>query len=172
MRRSVIIIICLFSAAVLTVGFVLPQKKLLDSLAEKIYGQKAELRSKEEYFSNLQDIQDEFKKYQTQLAKINSSLPKIQQLPAVFDFLQKASSQSGLVLKSVSPVANLRGGAQTGPAESFLSLVVSGSLSSFRNFISILEKSSRMIEVENISFSGQEGSSSSSFNLAIKIYFY
>jgi len=51
-------------------------------------------------------------------------------------------------------------------------LGLSGSYSSFKNFLSILERSSKLIEIEKISFSVGEKEKPWDFNLGIKVYSY
>jgi Tfp pilus assembly protein PilO len=53
------------------------------------------------------------------------------------------------------------------------SLELSGSYPAFKNFLAILEKSAKIIEVENISFSSPaKDDSAFSFNVAVKFYSY
>ena len=56
--------------------------------------------------------------------------------------------------------------------ETGTNLVVAGSYSSFKNFLSTLEKTARMIELESISFSTLEEVGPIDFNLRIKVYSY
>jgi len=55
--------------------------------------------------------------------------------------------------------------------ETVFSIEVAGSYDSLKNFLSVFEKSSRLIEVENISFSKPEKEEESfTFNLKLKTY--
>lgn len=168
MRRLIIVIICLIFSAVLVFGLVLPKKDNLELLQKKINEKKTELQSKEGYFSDLEKISQELKKYQTQLSKIDSASPGSSQSPALFDFLQKVSSQTGLILKSVNPVSHKPSAIIEGAEESILTLAVSGRYPSFKNFLSVLENSSRLFGIESISFS--VGEDISDFNLRVKVY--
>lgn len=171
MNRPVTIIVCLTFAIILGIAFVFPKKGDLDSLTKKIVEKKAELQSKEIYFASLGKTSQEFEKYPTQLAKIASALPQSSQLPALFDFLQKASSQTGVVLTSITPAsAGKSSGGSEGLNENAVNLVASGTYSDFQDFLKTLEGSSRLIEVENISFSIRE--KVADFSLKIKAYYY
>ncbi|MBI4101747.1 MAG: type 4a pilus biogenesis protein PilO [Candidatus Nealsonbacteria bacterium] len=170
MNRPVAIIICLTTAIILMIALVFPKKGDLDSLVKKVNEKKAELQSKEEYFASLGQTAEDFKKYQQPLAKIGSALPQSSQLPALFDFLQKASSQTGMVLTNISPLVAKASGIEGGINENSVNLVVTGTYPAFRNFLSVLEKSSRLIEVQTASFSIQE--KIPEFNLRIKVYSY
>lgn len=171
MNRPIAIIVCLTAAIILAIALVFPKKGDLDSLNKKVSDKKSELRSKEDYFSNLEKTSNALEKYPTQLAKIGSALPQISQLPALFDFLQKAASQTGMVLTSITPafLAEKSLGAEE-LNSSTVTLIVLGDYPAFRDFLRLLENSSRIIEAENISFSTQEGFPK--FDLKIKTYSY
>lgn len=169
MNRSIATIVCLTAAIILAIALVFPKKGDLDSSNKKVSEKKAELQSKEEYFASLAKTSRELERYPSQLAKIGSALPASSQLPALFEFLQKAASQTGLVLTSISPLslgqaAESRGGL----ADSAINLQVAGSYPAFRDFLSVLENSSRLIEIENIAVSVREAGSE--FGLRIKAY--
>ncbi len=140
---------------------------------DKMIGEKEEeLQQEEQYFSNLNQIKTELENYEEALSKINSAFPDDPSLPALFSFLQKASSQSGLILKGISPFASYISESMPNIKETQFSLQVSGSYSSFKEFVSILEKSARKIEVENISFFSPKEGSLFLFNLGLKIHSY
>jgi len=172
MNRQIIIVISLFLVLILGVGLVSPKYQDLKQLSKKIGEKQAELQSKKEYFSNLKETSEELKNYEVQLSKIDSALPPDPGLPALFDFIQKASSQSGLVLKEISPSSTKLSQNFEGLQETESSLSVSGSYSSFKNFLLVLEKTARLIEIESISFSSSEKETPINFNLRIKVYSY
>ena len=167
---SFYIVIFIFISVFLLFFLVVPKYQYLISLNEKVSETRFDVESQERYFQGLSETSQELKKYETSLLKISSALPRQSSLPELLNFLQKASSQTGLSLAGLSPFS-------TGPAkegklgETKLNLAVVGSYSAFKDFISVLEKSSRLIEVDNISFSSpKEGLFT--FNLSIKVYFY
>lgn len=174
MSRQIIIIITLSSALIFGIGLVSPKYQDLNRIQKQIGEKKAELQSQEEYFSNLKKTSEELKSYEVQLSKIDSALPPdpFVSFSVLFDFIQKASSQSGLILKVINPVGSKPSQTLEGIQETALSLIVSGSYSSFKNFLSLLEKTSRLIEVENISFSSLGEEAPLNFNLRIKVYSY
>jgi len=103
---------------------------------------------------NLTGTAENLKNYQIQLSKIDSALPDTPELPALFDFLQKSASQSGLVLKGLEATSGTQ--AEEGLRETRLNLLLIGSYTSFKNFLSVLEYSSRLIETESLTFSSSE----------------
>lgn len=148
--------------------------------------------------------------YLDELSKIGSALPSGTSMPSFLKFLQESSAQSGLLLRSIDPSTNVYSQESNSkelkvsspsegslpaensppvlnnsPKESNLkelkvSLDLEGSYSSFKNFLSVLENSSRLIDTESISFTladssktenGQE-KTSSSFKLQIRAFSY
>lgn len=170
MSRPIAIIICLTFAIISAIALVFPKKGELDSLNKKVNEKKSDLQSKEVYFASLEKTFQELENYPVQLSKISSAFPSSSQFPALFDFLQKASSQTGMVLTDVSPLSGKLGEKGESMNENAINLRVSGNYPNFRNFLKVLEESSRLIEVENISFNSQE--KNPEFGLKIKVYFY
>jgi len=169
MTRLNTIIICLLITLVLGVVLVYPKCQELSLLQKNIKVKKLDLESKEEYLSHLNDLSEKLKKNEAQLSKIDSALPSEPSLAALFDFLQKASSQNGLVLQEISAITPPP---PEGLRETRVTLVMTGSYLSLKSFLSTLEKSARMIEPESISFSYPEEIGPFSFNLRIKVYSY
>jgi len=169
MNRPITIIVSLLLALVLGVVLIYPRYQDLQFIQERIEERKGELQSKEEYLSNLNEVSEELKKYERELSIIDSALPLNPFLPALFDFLQKASSQSGLILKAMSPVLGLP---PKGLKETRVNLKMTGPYTSLKSFLSVLENSARIIELESLSFSSSGELSPFDFNTAIKVYSY
>lgn len=185
MSRLILIIICFF--LVLLIGFFLiwPKYQELKNLEAKIEGKKTELQYSEEYFSKLNQLSEKLKGYEDQLAKIDFALPSDASLTSLslINFLQGASDLNGLVFKEFSSysitspetAAKTPGSPETElPSkikEIRLSFEVSGLYSALKNFLIALEKSARIIEVESISFSFEEGEIFS-FALELKTHSY
>lgn len=141
----------------------------------KIDEKKSEIKNREDYYANLENIAAELDNYQQNLEKINSAFPVNPDVPALMNFVQAAAMQSGLIMKGIdysgsgSADVGKAGLGQVqensaGPAAKlslqkysiFTSLV--GSYDNFKNFLKIIEKSSRLI-VENqmsVDAKGQE----------------
>lgn len=149
-----------------------PKFQELEIVRGNIEEKKAELQAKEEYVLRLDELKVKLKEHQEEISKINTALPVNPSLPSLFNFLQKASSESGLILTEISPFTISSSEDFANLKEAIFSIKVSGSYSSLKNFISILEKSARLIEVENLSLSlGGEGESPA-FNLRLKTFSY
>ena len=156
----------------LFVFLVFPKYQTLNVFKKEVLEKQEEFRSQEKYFETLQDASEELKKYEGPLSKVDSALPKNPSLPELLNFIQKASSQSGLSLKGISPAVTLpfeKGEIK----ETRINFLLVGSYSDFKNFLSILEKSARLIDVENISFAlAKEKEGLFNFNITIKVYSY
>jgi len=168
----IVIAVCFLISVVFSALFLYPRFDALRTIKNNVKQRKEYFQQQEDYFSALSSAKSELEAYKDVLAKINSSLPDDPSMPSLFSFLQKASSQSGVVLKGISSFI-------TSPSTEFptikstqLSLEVMGTYGSLKNFISVLEKSSRIIEVGNISFSSPKEASSFVFSLRIKVYSY
>jgi Tfp pilus assembly protein PilO len=179
MSRPLAIIIGLILLLVLGIAVVFPKYQNLNLLQLKVKEKEAALQSEKEYFSNLSEISEKLKKYEESLSKINSALPTEPKFPTLFDFLQTAASQNGLVLKKITPAlpGSLKGelakeGWNPEIRKTGISLQVSGFYPSFKNFLSTLEKTARMIELESVSFFTLEEVGPIDFNLRIKVYSY
>ncbi|MBZ9571757.1 type 4a pilus biogenesis protein PilO [Patescibacteria group bacterium] len=185
MPRLITAIICLFLTLILGFFIIWPKYQDLRDLKLEIKTRETELNYREEYFSDLNKISEELKKYEAELSKINDALPDDPSLPSLLNFLEKASSQNGLVFKKLGSFSTVSLKKPTRTAtpseqqplspseikETRLGFEVSGSYSALKNFLSTLEKSARLIEIETISFSFEEGEIFS-FALEIKTFSY
>lgn len=168
-----LVIICCFFFSLLLGGLVLwPKLRDLKVIQNDIARKEAELQAEEAFFESLNKIKNELKDYEPELAKINSALPDDQSLPSLFNFFQKASSLSGLILKGISPFAVSQSNIISYLKETQFSLQLTGSYSSFKNFLGAIEKSARLIEVGNISFSAPAEEDLFNFNIRIKVNSY
>jgi len=167
-----IIAICFLISLLLGALILWPRLQDLKKIQASLRDVSSELQYQEQYFSQLAEIQNKLGKYEEKLSKIDSALPDNPSLPALLNFLQKASAQSGLVLKGISPFTVSSAGNNPNLRKTQFSLELSGSYSSFKEFLSTIEKSARLIEVENISFSAPKEGDTFTFNLRIKVYSY
>lgn len=172
--KSIPLVIIVSFALVLILGSLIlwPRFQDLKLLNNQIGKMEEQLRSQENYFSNLNDAKTKFKEYELELSKIDSALPSDSSLPSFLNFLQKACSQSGLVLKSISPFGSSAMEEKSDLQANQTSIQVSGPYTAFKNFLSVLEKSARLIEVENIAFSSPQEESIFNFSLRIKVTSY
>lgn len=163
------IIVCLSLSLLLLFNLVLPGHRNLSFLRGEILKKEFELQSQEEYFQRLQEVSEELKKEEDSLLKIESALPPNPALPELLNFIQKAASQSGLTLENISPtlVASAKE-----IKETKINLILIGDYLGLKSFLSIVERSARLVEIENIYFSYPTRGGPFNFNLTIMVHSY
>ena len=111
--------------------------------------------------------------YEESLEKIEDALPSTPSLAPLIYFLQTKSSENGLIFRRANLLSVSLVSEKSDIKEIIFSLEFFGSYPAFKKFLSSLEKSARLIEVESISFvSQQESSQTYPFNLTIKVHSY
>jgi hypothetical protein len=171
MNKTLIIIICLAASAILGVFVVYPKYVKLKVETENVKVQSQNLVNRRTYYQDLSALNDELQKYSSELAKIDFSLPKEVFPTIVFDFFQKEVAQSGMVLKAVSVSEGAPSAKYSGLKEYAVGLVVSGPYSVFKNFLASTEKSARLLEIKNMSFSSPP-KKEEPFSVDLSISFY
>jgi len=177
MKRPLIIAISFYIALALVIGLIVPKYKDLKAVQGKIAKANLELQYKHDYFSLLGSISEQFKQYEDQLSKIDSAIPAEMSALDVFNFISDASLQNGLILKEIMVEKSVSAKDSPRVKENYINFAVSGSYPSFKNFLSVLEKSARIIQIESISFRSSETGSAGKemptlFNVGIKVNFY
>jgi len=184
MPRLLTSIILLFLTLIFGLFLLWPQYQKLKDLQIEIRTTENQIENQENYISHLIELSEKLKKYQLEISRINQALPSKPDLPSLFHFLQKVSSQNGLVFKGLGDfsiilprkpeeMALLEEMPKIFPEfkEISLDFELSGSYSALKNFLSTLEKSARFILVEFLSFS-IEKEEIPSFELKIKTFSY
>lgn len=172
-RIIIIISICLLIS--LVVGGILfwwPNFRDFLSSREELEIKEAQLKQKEEYFAKLNTLSEELKKYPQELAKIDSALSVDPSVSALFSFVQKASSESGLVLRNLNLGKISSSKEKAGVNEISFYISVSGTYFAFKNFLSTVYRSSRIIEIDNINFFYPGEDNLFSFDLSLTSYSY
>ena len=172
MKNYPLYIIVAFSLSLLLIfTLVLPKYRVLNSLKQEILGREAELRSQEEYFQQLQGISGEIESYKDSFLRIESALPEDYSITELFNFFQKVASQTGLILEKMSPSESVLTEEEKVRVNR-ISLGLMGRYFDFKNFLSIIEKSARLIEVDNISFSHPTKKELVSFEITTRVHSY
>jgi len=172
MSRSKLTIVFFLIVIALVAMVLWPKFQELGVVQKNLKEKRAEFQTREEYLLKLGEIKDKLKERQSEFSKINFALPANPSLPSLFNYLQKASSESGLVLEKISPFTISSSPDFPNLQETVFNVAVAGSYSSFKNFLAVLEKSARLIEIENISFSSPAKGELVVFNLKLKVYSY
>jgi len=145
MNKLFIIIGCLVLALTLGLTLAWPKYQDLRLLQTSIKAKELELESQKEYFSQIKEISEQFEEYTDSLDKISSAFPEVPSLPSLFNFLQTSASQTGLLSEQIILNSVSQGDIR-------ITIKLSGSYAAFKDFLLVLEKSARMIDVEDVVF--------------------
>lgn len=199
MKKLVFVPILFFASFLVVLYVIVPNYSESSALQKQIEEKEQELREKQAYFAGLKKIAESLTEYQEFLDKIEKALPQEVSLASLLSFFQNKALASGLIMEDISPCKVSTSPSSQNPAgegaqpaaeeekikETGFSLSVSGAFASFEGFLALLEKSSRLIEVESISFGegevsgegmaegmAEEGELTFDFDLAVKVYSY
>jgi len=211
MKKITFIPIIFFTCFLLVLYLVIPNYSVLLKLQKQIAQRRIEVKEKQEYVNNIKKIKADIEEYQEFLDKIENSLPQDISLASLLNFFQDKASASGLVMENMAldtesvdnygavseqegeQDANTTNDGDVKIKETSFRLNVMGTFESFRSFLLLLEKSSRLIEVQSISFGSGEGNQANKqggvvevlssetnteeelsfeFNLSVKVYSY
>ena len=171
MNRSIAIVICILIIFALAYLLILPKYQFLESSWENVEKKQGELNYLKDYFLELNKVAEDFKAYEVEFSKIESAIPSDPSAPSLFNFVQAKASQNGLVLENVSLVSIKPFTQGSNIKEYHFSIELSGFYPAFKNFLTTLEKSGRLIEVERINFiAPNKENDPISFGVGIKVY--
>lgn len=156
---------------IIIVSLIVPKYQDFKSLRIELASKKIDLQNKLDYFANLKTLKEKLGKYDDGLAKINSGFPSDPSMPSLLDFLQKTASQEGLVLQKVNFGRTAIALEGLPAMKKEISLATDGLYPSFKKFVLDLEKSSRLIQVESLSFAFPYDKEVFSFNLVVSANF-
>jgi len=155
-------------ALALAFGMILAWPKYQEFQAQNslVLEKQTDLETRQEYFKNLAESSAELNNYGPNLAKIESALPDDPEVSTLLDFLESSSMKAGLILKVVdySSAAGNQSTAVPGQTPTdqpvpknlkqfYVTFTLSGPYQSWKNFLSIVEKTSRMVEIESVQIS-------------------
>lgn len=173
----------------------LPQYQEFRSNLEELSTKEEEIKLKKEHNRELEGNLNLLLDYKEKISKIETALPQEFSIASIVSFIQNKSSENGLILKEI----NLSSGAASAVSESSarggeeavlpsgvvvknvaFNIVSSGRYSSFKNFLSSVWISSRLVNVSSISFeaslneeeTGTGASDIFDFNLELAASYY
>lgn len=119
-----------------------------------------------QYVQELKETSEKIKNYQNQISKIETAIPDDPEIFRLFNFIQEKASESGILLAGVGNIVS----EEKETTKSWvMDFRINGDYPSFKNFLSLLEKSSRMIRLEKISFSLPQKGENFDFDLKIEV---
>lgn len=153
--------------------FVYQKYQELSFLKKELSQKEQELENTRRYIRQVKEASEKLKDYSEQLSVIETAIPENLQEPETFHLLQTLSVQSGVTLKSVGKLSPK---GENLPKRWITDIVILADYPTFKNFLSTLEKSARIIEINKISFSGTEKKEEikelHNFNLILGIHSY
>jgi Tfp pilus assembly protein PilO len=165
------IILQIILCAVLLFGLIMPKYRDLSRINSEIYSKDEELSSYKQYVDELKRITGEIKKNEDSLLKIEAALPSKPSLAPVLNFLQKEASLAGLSLEELNPsYLSMSKGEKIRTTQ--ISIALSGSYPSLKQFVEKVEKSARIIDIVRIYFTYPRREGPFTFDILAKIYSY
>jgi len=180
MNKTFPIPILFFIALLITVYLILPVVSDFSNLNKELEMREKEALAIENYYKNVHDNFSKLQEHPESLEKIDSALPVGSFMPSLFNYLQKTSTENGVFLKSVnlSIMSKKKTGEEAAEKieEEYVSIELLGFYDGFENFLKSIEKSSRLIEIEEVQIrkEGEEilAEGLSTLNLLLKVYSY
>lgn len=177
--RPIVIAIILFIVLILVFYAVLPKYRSFQNLLAVLGTKETELQAKNAYFVEVTKIYKELMQNQEVLQKIEAGLPSKFSPAELINFVYKKTAENGISLQGIGIIRSSEVGTGTNVNEITLPLQLNGTYSSLKNFLSSLEKSARLVEIENISFSvpvpsleKPQAPTLYPFSISIKLYSY
>ena len=130
--------------------FINPQFANWKIASAELRERRTELNLKKVYFANLAKIAQELNQYPEEIAKIDSAIPNRPFLPSVFNFLEVSATENGLILEQIGKFSVLSNKERSNIKESFIDITFNGLYPDFKNFISAVEKSARIVNADNV----------------------
>ena len=176
--------ILLFISLLAFVYFTFPEYQNYKGLKKDIANKKIKIEKKQLYIARLKSLSSKVDIRKSSINKIETALPPVVNYAFLINFLGKKADENGLLLKSFdkeqAPSSkdkkknadeNKNKKKEIKAKKNYFSVTLSGTMDSFENFVSSLEKSSRLFEVENITVKkGEKGFLD--FSVVFSVYSY
>jgi len=174
MKKILIASSFILATIAIIVWFIMPKYQDLQNMKQKIEVKKIEIKTQEDYFSNLESIDEQMANFPTEIAKMDSAMPESMQVYSLVSFLQDRASANGLILKGIEFAAPIKSKENPDITSLNFTTEFSGSYPSFKKLIQDIGKSARLIEVQNISVAplSVKDSQDSDFLVVLKTYSY
>ena len=167
--RPIAITITIFVIILLVFFLVAPEYQTFQNLQLDLGKKRAEFNAEHEYYSEIAKTYFELQGRSDDIKKIDDALPQSQDFGKDIYFLQQTATANGMMMKSLF-LSKSTSGASSGSNNlgNINSIVFSvnliGDYSSLESFMASIEKSSRLLEITNISF-GSSSASQPGFSL-------
>lgn len=150
----------------------LPQYTDFSNTRAELSAKNVELQNKQEYFLKLQGLSQKLQEHQQELAKVKAGIPSQADTSDTLNFIAATGSQNGLILRNVNIEKTVRVEEWSDIMKTSVEVVFSGTYPAFKNFLTELQSSSKLIGVEEISFKQPEQGEIFTFNLKARMHSY
>lgn len=154
----------------------MPEYEELKNLRERVATRGNFVQNRKDYLASLEESKEEIEAHRLDIEKMRNGLPEDPETSYLLELAQDAVYKEGIILKKIGGVSTSivkREGSRE-LKETAVSIEIRSSYENFLNLLNRFEKSARLIEIDNISFSvaEEEGISSSllDFEIALKTY--
>ena len=157
LNKPVSIIIILVISFLIFILFVLPKYQESSLLQADLFEKQAQYESRVNYYLKISDTFQEISQRQDDLKKVDSALPADFSLAQILYFLEEKAKFAGLDIKSITFLKRetTQNSAEVSNKEIKdvdFNAKIFGSYEGLKYFLMSLERSSRLFEVESISF--------------------
>lgn len=149
---TILTFILFFSLLAFVVLVLIPKYQTVLKLRVNISEWEKAIEEQREYFNYLNEDLERIKEYKNQMEKISLAIPLEPSLPNFFHLVENLALANGLSLKEVGTFSISQSKEIPSLKEAETSFILTGPYPAFKNFISDLEKSARLVKIENISF--------------------
>jgi len=164
--RPIAAALILFIILLLVFFLVVPEYKTFGKLQAELGEKKAEFNAQFDYYNAIANTYQQLQGRKDDIKKIDDALPQDPALGRVIYFLQQTAKGNGMMVKDLFLSKSSSNSAKSNEGNSVKDIIFSinalGDYASLEKFIISLEKSSRIFEITNISFSSSTSSSASS----------
>ncbi len=173
---KIVILICLFSALFVGLVFVWPKYQGYIKAQHNLAHKEEFLKNHSQYFQKIRETFLTLGKDKELAAKVVAAIPSDPDYDKLIAYFEKTTAENGLIISRISisepkEFKEIEEIKKIKEIKIFVNLV--GTYASFNNFLSKVEKSARLFEVEEISFTApQKGLNLFSFEVKLRVYSY
>ncbi len=152
-NKSLFTIIMLIITLILIFLLVLPEFGRSNSLQANVFLKQNEYDSKALYYANISSLFEKLQSHQDALKKVDDALPSNISFAPFIHFFQQKGIESGLTIRAINFNPALRPDLNNPEVKNIImGLNMSGTYGNFKHFLSILEQSDRLFEINSVSF--------------------
>lgn len=173
-NKPISAIIILLVILILYFLFIMPEYRKISDLQNNLAQKQIEYDGKSVYYSKIAELIKNIESKPDSLEKINSALSSDYYLSSLVYFFQKKGAENGLKVNSIALSQISAPATDNNIKDITFSIRLSGTYESLKKFLSSLDKSARLFEVNSISFSGTGNSPQQiyDFNMEVQTHAY